>query len=93
MSEQVHHTPGPWNPASKDAIEQGVYGCGYRIAKMTGGEISRDIANARLIAAAPELLAELEMILSWARTEKAPLRKQEQQRIANLIAKAKGAQA
>jgi hypothetical protein len=61
MSTQ--HTPGPWASNSADSFELGVYGNGYRIAKMTGGEINRDIANARLIAAAPELLDALQAIV------------------------------
>jgi hypothetical protein len=61
MSTQ--HTPGPWASNSADSFELGVYGSGYRIAKMTGGEINRDVANARLIAAAPELLEALQAII------------------------------
>ena len=57
----TQHTPGPWASNSADSFELGVYGNGYRIAKMTGGEINRDIANARLIAAAPELLKQLKI--------------------------------
>ena len=59
----MKHTPGPWASNSADSFELGVYGNGYRIAKMTGGEINRDIANARLIAAAPDLLAIAEGVL------------------------------
>ena len=62
---QHKHTPAPWRASPSDAPEQGVYGCGYRVAQMTGGEIGRDAANARLIAAAPDLLAALEMALIW----------------------------
>lgn len=48
-------TPGPWKATSSDHPEQGVFGCEYRIAKMTGGEIKRDCANATLMTAAPDL--------------------------------------
>lgn len=58
------HTQGPWAATSNDHPEQGVYGSGYRIAKMTGGEIQRDHANARLIAAAPELLEALKDLVN-----------------------------
>jgi hypothetical protein len=61
MSAQ--HTPGPWASNSADSFELGVYGSGYRIAKMTGGEINRDVANARLMAAAPDLLETLSKTL------------------------------
>lgn len=50
------HTSGPWEASSPDAPRQEVYGSGYRVALMTGGEIGRDRASARLIAAAPDLL-------------------------------------
>ncbi len=59
MSEK--HTPGPWEATSRDHPEQGVYGWGFRIATMTGGELSRDIANARLIAAAPDMYEALKL--------------------------------
>lgn len=46
-------TPGPWS------FHQGsdgwtVNGSGYRVALLTGGELRRNRANARLIAAAPD---------------------------------------
>lgn len=44
----------------------------------------------RLITTAPEMLSELESILTWATTENAPLRDSEIQSIRALIAKAKG---
>ena len=50
------HAQKSWTATSSDHPEQGVYGNGYRIAKMTGGEIQRDHENAILIAAAPDLL-------------------------------------
>jgi hypothetical protein len=59
------HTPGPWASNSADSFELCVYGNCHRIAKMAGGEINRDIANARLIAAAPELLEALQDFLNW----------------------------
>ncbi len=59
MTDQPKWTPGPWRATTHDHPEQGVY-AGYRIAKMTGGEIQRDRANANLIAAAPDLYAALD---------------------------------
>lgn len=47
-------TPGPWK-ARNLGTEIAVFGS-YRLCGMTGGEIQRDKANARLIAAAPDLL-------------------------------------
>ena len=63
MTDQPKWTPGPWRATTHDHPEQGVY-AGYRIAKMTGGEIQRDRANANLIAAAPDLYAALEDLLA-----------------------------
>jgi hypothetical protein len=57
------HTPGPWT----------VYEAGFSVADAWGHVLSTDVegrmpeeaaANARLIAAAPELLAALEALLS-----------------------------
>jgi hypothetical protein len=59
------HTPGPWASNSADSFELCVYGNRHRIAKMAGGEINRDIANARLIAAAPDLLEDLRQVLAY----------------------------
>lgn len=90
------HTPGPWE-ARKD--DEGVWGVVHDGAFLTtafppdlGMVPGTEEANARLIAAAPELLNELVLILEWAQIEKAPLRKLEMERIAALIAKATGAQ-
>lgn len=47
-------TYGPWRITSPDHPEQGVF-AGFRIAKMTGGEIKRDRANAAMMKAAPDL--------------------------------------
>lgn len=62
-TESASHTPGPWvaNRACGSSDVR-VFGCGYQLAILTGGEITRDIANANLIAAAPEMLAALKMI-------------------------------
>jgi hypothetical protein len=72
------HTPGPWEANSADNIYAAVNGRKEMIAKCCdlpciGGhddvaaQRARDmeIANARLIAAAPELLAALENIVAW----------------------------
>ena len=61
------------------------------IDDMDGTARSRK-ANARLIAAAPDLLDELLSVLDWAVTERAPLREQEIESIRKVIAKATGEQ-
>ena len=96
------HAPGPWF-----IWEGGVYSgrpkvmkrgelSGYdaricEIDDMDGTARSRK-ANARLIAAAPDLLDELLSVLDWAVTERAPLRAQEIESIRKVIAKATGDQ-
>ena len=90
-------TPGPWNFQPCDEYTN----CfdvmceeGYYIATThdgVRGDKNAD-ANARLIAAAPDLLDELLSILDWAVTERAPLRNQEIESIRAAIAKATGEQ-
>lgn len=58
-------TKGPWK-ARNLGTEIAVFGS-YRICGMTGGEIQRDKANARLIAAAPDLLKVLQEVQEFAR--------------------------
>lgn len=57
-------TPGPWK-ARNLGTEIAVFGS-YRLCGMTGGEIQRDKANARLIAAAPDLLKVLQEVQEFA---------------------------
>ena len=45
-------TKGPWKCKFGQSVD--IYGCGFRIATMVGGELVRDQANAHLIAAAPD---------------------------------------
>lgn len=73
MSEKQKHTPGPWVPefgescrvrakqdGGKVAIMMNLKGLHGLIGRRTGAEVA---ANARLIAAAPELLEALEYIM------------------------------
>jgi hypothetical protein len=68
MSEQ--HTPGPWNALKKRGrgfvvdVPCGGFEFGYRVAEVHVGEKpdSEIVANAHLIAAAPELLEALKEI-------------------------------
>lgn len=54
------------------------------------GSLLIDAADAHLIAAAPDLYAELAEVLEWAVSEKAPLRDQEIASIRAALAKARG---
>lgn len=60
---EVKHTPGPWNNDGRQYIysERSASGRMACIAKLFPGEVKGDqgIANARLIAAAPDLYREL----------------------------------
>ena len=69
-NENAKHTPGPWSVRRESAGRSGITGREYFDhvieplninAERTGGEFS---TNARLIAAAPELLAALELALT-----------------------------
>ena len=71
MSE---HTPGPWELAWEDG-KHGVIGqtTGGKLVAIVGnnpddGRNDERKANARLIAAAPDLLAACEAVLKWAET-------------------------
>lgn len=58
-SEQSEHTPGPWKVRPADAISPDVIAItsnGVTVAFVPIEEIHNEQANARLIAAAPELL-------------------------------------
>lgn len=66
MTNEVKHTPGPWEVESWNDREI-VKGCGRYVAT-----ISRDVpsiedrkANARLIAASPALLSALVDVMGW----------------------------
>ena len=91
------HTPGQWTFQPCEEYENSFYVMceeGYCIATTHAGvrgDKNAD-ANARLIAAAPDLLDELLSILDWAVTERAPLRNQEIKSIRKVIAKATGEQ-
>lgn len=74
FGERIMHTPGPWEYAIEEdggdnpdiAI---VDKDGNIICDTGGGEYQARLTNARLIAAAPELLAELKKWLEWAKDE------------------------
>lgn len=65
------HTPGPWEahwiPGHFSEPSIGIYGDGGRRAVALIHSATRAEANARLIAAAPELLASLQGILELAK--------------------------
>lgn len=72
---ETKHTPGPWKvneekdaiwispPNPKDNVICDVVGRIYDIEKATVDFTDEDVANAHLIAAAPEMLEELENVL------------------------------
>lgn len=98
---ETGHTPGPWKQAHVVsayetkrrvivAAEDSQY-AGCPVGEVYGTTDEDCKANARLIAAAPDLLHELREVLAWAREENAPLRQQEIDSIEAAIAKATGA--
>lgn len=64
----MSHTPGPWEIRNRDHVGDNIFSVGGRRIANTFGDQSEGpyAANARLIAAAPDLLEQLEWI-----TEKA----------------------
>lgn len=71
MANETKHTPGPWTPAKETAhtraqvFEGGDYA--RQIADVFGESYETRAANARLIAAAPEMLACLK---AWIEAER-----------------------
>lgn len=70
---QSEHTPGPWrireNPRNdQETCDLSICGDIFILADLTGPQYAHQIANARLIAAAPELLEALEGMLRLAET-------------------------
>lgn len=65
------HTPGPWEARPRGiGAGYGVYTVGARpsagaICRIAGSEVKPAEANARLVAAAPELLATLKVLAAW----------------------------
>ena len=89
------HTEGPWNLSITERAayirgKGGKYVMQYGFSTVKNAVIEERIANARLIAAAPKMLAELKEILAWHRIESTPLRAQELESIAAVIAQATG---
>jgi len=96
MSKKTKHTPGPWRVIgpTKTSGWGLCIGCAHNIvARLTGRGSNETSANARLIAAAPDLLAVLKEVAEssqyWGEYD-VPLGIHE--RIAAAIAKAEGEQ-
>lgn len=73
----MQFTPGPWDYFVGNANGRGLIrieqqGTGVHIASMPRGVVSE--ANARLIAAAPDLLAALDALLTFDRVERPAFR-------------------
>lgn len=64
---QGTHTPGPWTTAADGAKHRGVYGADLSYIGTVYFEADepspREVGNARLVAAAPDLLAALRLAL------------------------------
>lgn len=88
------HTPGPWiqaeTPSGKGKV---INGSGFSVCSMQGGAYCQQIIDARLIAAAPDLLEALEGLMEIeSRGRVMPIGK-EWDAARAAIAKAKGEQA
>jgi len=74
MTAKAKQTPGPWKMVLKNRLTPTIESKGRYIAKtITYGDVENkenwDIANARLIAAAPELLATLIALVDHAQEQ------------------------
>jgi hypothetical protein len=87
-------TAGPWEYVGYQDGEEGsgwfVRIAPHRVVLVEGRTASEADANARLLAAAPEMADELQEILDWAVREKAPLREQEIASIRTLLSRIRG---
>lgn len=67
MSEKQKHTPGPWEVASpamtSDRCVRDVAHREWICGPIDGNTVTESAANARLIAAAPDLLAALRRVM------------------------------
>lgn len=64
------YTEGPWTVEQDDDGSCGIVSPDSKYLAFTAGakDTEAELLNARLIAAAPDLLAALEAVLRWART-------------------------
>lgn len=73
MATEQKHTPGPWvarprkhtNGAEWEVIAGDYFVCAFGFSPNDDGNDPEAEANARLIAAAPDLLAKCEKIVAW----------------------------
>lgn len=86
--KNVKHTPGPWTVGYND--NQCVYSDYRQVASVQCNQKEWE-ANARLIAAAPELLEALKEVLAWASYGVPNARKEQMRKaVGGAIAKAEG---
>jgi hypothetical protein len=97
MSE-AKHTAGPWEAKREtDYVSAQIWADGRQLAEVYGESRAVTAMNARLIAAAPELLNELKSSLEFLRdaalflTEIGATREMQPQRVARLIEKTEAA--
>ena len=83
------HTPGPWEVHQDADEEVTVRHEGGHVCDMHWGDNNK--VDARLIAAAPEMLEALEMVKKWAITDFEGDWQRAADAVFNAIAKAKGA--
>lgn len=92
-TQQAQHTPGPWHNL-QGFNKEGLFVCEEiepNICEMTSSRsIEETQANARLIAAAPELLEALKGMLEWSRRVTVSNPGMEPAKALQAIAKAEG---
>ena len=65
MSTSTKFTEGPWHMDSEGGVCGGFRGDETVVDNVSGSSPNEAVANARLIAAAPELLEALHRIVEW----------------------------
>lgn len=73
---KTKHTPGPWIDDGHDGEDTQIVNSKWGgVARIVyNGDCSQRVANAKLIAAAPELLEALKMAVAWRDEVPAPYR-------------------
>lgn len=90
-SHRTTHTPGEWKLAGREVLGQSFAGTWCLICKVSGGSPRAADANARLIAAAPELLEALRDLIAVIQTDDLlPPHLSYMKQAADVLAKAEG---
>lgn len=68
VPSELNHTPGPWEAIRRNIFSSNGYLLGIAYRDPLGGKVNPAEANARLMAAAPEMLEALKALMMRVRT-------------------------